>query len=179
MRTDGTYRGRDRARREAQAEWEALALGLAAAAWWCRVELALLGGMVVVHVVLARWLGGPVAAAVVVGAVGALLAVRPVRHRIATVLHGARVRRAWDRAVLDAGAATGPFRGPRVLSVTPVAAGELLEVRVTRGASVAELTLAVSSSLPAWITARRPPRLLTALGTAARRAARRAQRHAE
>src|SRR5215218_1968453 len=139
MRTDGTYRGRDRARREAQAEWEALALGLAAAAWWCRVELALLGGMVVVHVVLARWLGGPVAAAVVVGAVGALLAVRPVRHRLATVLRGARVRRAWDRAVLDAGAARGPFRGPRALAVSKVAAGELLRVRVPRGAAVAEL----------------------------------------
>src|SRR5215207_3352932 len=139
MRTHGAYRGRGRARRQAQAEWEALVLGLAAAAWWCRVELALLGGMVAAHVVLARWLGGPVAAAVVVGAAGALLAVRPVRHRITVVLHGARVRRAWDRAVLDAGAATGPFRGPRALSVTTVAAGELLRVRVPRGASVAEL----------------------------------------
>jgi hypothetical protein len=138
MQTHGAYRGRERARRRAQAEWEALALGLAAAAWWCRVELALLGGMVGAHLVLARWLGGAVAAAVV-GAVGALLAVRPVRHRVTAVLHGARIRRAWDRAVLDAGAAPGPFRGPRALAVTTVAAGELLRVRVPRGASVAEL----------------------------------------
>src|SRR5215216_6098528 len=98
MRTHGAYRGRERAHRQAQAEWEALALGLAAAAWWCRVELALLGGLAAVHVVWAQRLGGPVAAAVLVGAVGAVLAVRPVRHRIATILHRARVRRAWDRA---------------------------------------------------------------------------------
>jgi hypothetical protein len=118
MRTHGTYRARERARGEARAEWEALALGLAAAAWRCRVELALLGGLVVAHVVLAQQLGGPVAAAVIVGVMGTLLAVRSVRRRITTVLHVARVRRAWDRAVLDAGAATGPFRGPRALAVT-------------------------------------------------------------
>src|SRR5215204_5226636 len=102
------------------------------------LERALLGGLVGVHVVLAQRLGGPVAAAVVVGAVGALLAVGPVRHRITTALRGARVRRAWDRAVLDAGVATGPFRGPRALALTTVAVGELLRVRVPRGASVAE-----------------------------------------
>src|SRR5829696_4334245 len=104
MRTHGGSGGRERARRQAQAEWEALALGLAAAAWWCRVELALFGGMVAAHVVLAQRLSGPLAAAVVVTAVGALLAARPVRQRITVVLHGARVRRAWDRAALDAGA---------------------------------------------------------------------------
>jgi hypothetical protein len=139
MRTHGAYRARERARRQAQAEWEALALGLAAAAWWCRVELALLGGVVAAHLVLAQRLSGPLAAAVVVAVVGALLTVGPMRQRITAVLHGARVRRAWDRAVLDAGAGKGPFRGPRALAVTTVAAGELLRVRVPRGASVAEL----------------------------------------
>jgi hypothetical protein len=139
MRSHGTFPPRGRTRRPAQAEWEELALGLAAMAWRCRVELALLGGLAVIHMVLARSLGGPVAAAVVVGAVGALLTLRPVRRRATQTLHRARIRRAWDRAVLDAGAATGPFRAPRVLAISTIAAGELLRVKVPRGASVAEL----------------------------------------
>jgi hypothetical protein len=139
MRADRGYRGRDRARRDPRAEWEAFALDLAAVAWRCRVELGLLAVVIVMQVLLGQWVGGLVAGAVVLAAVGGLLAVRPARHWITRLLHHARVRRAWDRAVLDARAATGPFRGPRVLSVTAVAAGDLLRVRVRRGSSVSEL----------------------------------------
>lgn len=139
MRTHGAYRGRERARRQAQAEWETLALDLAAVTWRCRVELALLGGVAGAQSLLARQLGDPAAGAVVVAALAGLLAVRPVRRRVISVLRRARVRRAWDRAVIDAGAAKGPFKGPRALSIATVAVGELLRVRVTRGSSVAEL----------------------------------------
>ncbi len=139
MRTQGAYRRRERARRQAQAEWEALALDLAAMTWRCRVEVALLGGVAGAQFLLARQLGDPVAAAVLVAVVAGLVALRPVRRWVISLLRRARVRRAWDRAVLDAGVATGPFHGPRALSIATVAVGELLRVRVPRGASVAEL----------------------------------------
>jgi len=139
MRTHGAYRRRERARREAQAEWEALALGLAAVTWRCRVELVLLGGVAGAQLLLARQLGDPAAGAVVVAALAGMVTLRPVRRRVTSLLLRERVRRAWDRAVLDARVATGPFKGPRALSIAPIAVGELLRVRVPRGASVAEL----------------------------------------
>jgi DNA segregation ATPase FtsK/SpoIIIE-like protein len=50
-----------------------------------------------------------------------------------------RVRRAWARAVIDAGVAPGPFRCPGVWSVDRVPAGDRLRVRVRRGQSVPDL----------------------------------------
>ena len=79
------------------------------------------------------------AGAIVLSTVAGLLAWRPTRQRITTGLDRVRVRRAWERAVIDAGAARGPLQGPRVRSVRRVAAGELLQVRVARGSSVGEL----------------------------------------
>lgn len=93
MRAGSRYRTRDCARRDPRADWEALALDLAAAAWRCRVELGLLGALVVTQVLLGQWVGGVVAGAVVLAVVGGLLAVRPARHRITRLLRHARVRR--------------------------------------------------------------------------------------
>jgi hypothetical protein len=136
MRSHSQFPRRERTRRRAQAEWEELALGLAATAWRCRVELVLLGGLTAIHLALARSLGGSVAAAIVIGAVGGLLTLRPVRRRATRILRDTHLRRAWERAALDAGAASGPFRVPRVLTISRVAAGELLRVRVPRGREV-------------------------------------------
>jgi DNA segregation ATPase FtsK/SpoIIIE-like protein len=63
------------------------------------------------------------------------------------------VRRSWDRAVIDAGAAAGPWRAPRVLSIERAPIGELLRVRVQRGFSVAELE-ARSEALAACLRVR-------------------------
>ena len=63
------------------------------------------------------------------------------------------MRRAWARATIDSGVAAGPFRCPGVWSVTRVPAGDLLDVRVRRGQSVAELD-ARSEQLAACLRAR-------------------------
>jgi DNA segregation ATPase FtsK/SpoIIIE-like protein len=51
----------------------------------------------------------------------------------------ARIRRAWRRAVSDAGLAIDVLRAPRVLEARRIAAGDVLRVRVCRGQSVATL----------------------------------------
>src|SRR4051794_3591819 len=116
-------------------ELEALLIGLAWAAWSVRVELAILLGLGA----LQRSLGGLLGWAAVVVAVGGVLAIRPARRWIGRLLHAMRVRRAWARATIDSGVASGPFRCPGVWSVKRVTAGDLLDVRVRRGQSVAEL----------------------------------------
>jgi hypothetical protein len=134
-----THRRVEWRRHDARGEWEALGLEALATAWRWRLELALLGGVAVIWLAVAEWLGRPVAGAAVVIGVGGMLAVRASRHLIVRALGCSRVRRAWERAAVDAGAAVGPLQGPRVLSVRRVAAGELLRVRVRRGSSAAEL----------------------------------------
>lgn len=126
-------------RERARVECEALSRDVGAGLWRWRVELLLSVLVAAVWMLLAAVVGGVVAGVVVLVAVGGLLLARPARHRTIRLLHAARVRRGWERAVLDVGAATGPFAGPRVVAARSVAAGELLRVRVHRGFSVAEL----------------------------------------
>jgi hypothetical protein len=81
----------------------------------------------------------PAQAAAAIGlVVGAVLAMRPARRRALKTLGAMRVRRSWARATIDSGAAAGPFRCPGVRSVLRVPTGEVLEVRVRRGQSVAD-----------------------------------------
>jgi hypothetical protein len=136
---DGTSRRRRRARRDPAAEWTVLAVDVVAAAWRIRVELALLGVVVVLELLLEQWTSRAVAAAAVVTEASGLMAVRPVRRRITGALQAARVRRAWESAIREVGMEHLPLRGPRVKSVERVAAGDVLRVRVARGSSVLEL----------------------------------------
>ncbi len=119
-------------------EWEQLGRDALAAGWRWRLELGLLAGLVVVQRLAAGVLGDLPAGVVLLAAIAGVLALRRARREIRARLHGARVRRAWERATIDAGIAVGPFGGPRVVSVTPVPAGDVLRVRVRRGGSVAE-----------------------------------------
>jgi hypothetical protein len=119
--------------------WPVLVVGVAAAAWWCRLELALLALVGGVYWLLVRGVGGPLAAVGALALVAAVLAVRPARRLLWRGVWGAWVRRSWARATVDVGLADGPLRVPRVLRVARVPAGELLRVRVLRGQSVAAL----------------------------------------
>ena len=126
---------RDRAREDLLA----LLVGVAWAIWSFRVEIALALAVAAVQRTVAGRLGalgGWVAVALVVALV---LAVPPARRFVWRLLRAMRVRRAWARATIDCGVAAGPFRCPGVWSVERVLAGELLDVRVRRGQSVAEL----------------------------------------
>jgi hypothetical protein len=139
MRSGGMVRRREGRLAQARGEWEALVVGLVVELWRWRLELVLLVGVVMAQRVSARVVGNAMAVAVVIIAAGVLLAVRPVRRVMVRWTGGARIRRAWDRAVTDTGLAAGPLRAPRVVAVARVAVGELLRVRVHRGFSVGEL----------------------------------------
>jgi hypothetical protein len=116
-------------------ELEALLVGLAWAAWSVRVELLL----VVALGALQRAVGGLAGWAAVVVVVASVMAIRPARRFLLQLLHAMRVRRAWARATIDSGVAAGPFRCPGVWSVARVPAGDVLDVHVRRGHSVADL----------------------------------------
>jgi FtsK/SpoIIIE family len=129
---------RRRGRRGARVEGE-LALGVLWALWRWRLELALLALAFGTQRVLARVAGDAGAVITVVLVVLVALAVASSRRLLLLRLYGARVRREWDRAVLDSGLAANPFSGPRVVSAARVAAGDRLRLRVRRGGSVGEL----------------------------------------
>jgi hypothetical protein len=139
MRLAGRHGWVERHRPEARGEWEVLGVEAVATAWRWRLELAFIGGVAFIWLMLAGLLGRLPAGAAVLAVIGGLLAVRAGRRPIVRTLGRSRVRRAWERAAVDAGAAAGALQGPRVLSVERVAAGELLRVRVRRGSSVAAL----------------------------------------
>ena len=95
--------------------------------------------VVVAQRLLARGLGDvPAAVAVAALATGVLVEPRS-RRWLLDGLGRARVRRSWDHAVVDAGAAASPWRAPRVVSIAHAPIGDVLRVRVQRGFSVAEL----------------------------------------
>jgi hypothetical protein len=136
MRT-GDHRRRQPIR--ARPDWEAEALEALAALWGFRLELALFALLVVAQRALARALGEVAATVVVASAVVGILASPGLRRTLASRLRCAALRRAWARAAGDSGLSAGPFRCPRVLATTPVAAGDELVVRVRRGQSVADV----------------------------------------
>jgi hypothetical protein len=116
-------------------EFEALLVGVAWAAWSVRVELALL----LVLAALQRLVGGLFGCAAVAAVIGLVLGVGPGRRFVLRLLQSMRVRWAWARAAIDTGVAAGPFRCPGVRSVARVPAGDVLDMRVRRGQSVADL----------------------------------------
>ena len=130
-------------RRERQRdELQALVIGLAWALWGVRVELGALLVLAAIQRVVAEQVGDVGGWLAVAAVIAAVLAVAPARRFVWRLLRAMRVRRAWARATIDAGVAAGPFRCPGVWSVTRVAAGDVLDVRVRRGQSVAELDAA-------------------------------------
>jgi hypothetical protein len=114
----------------------ALVVGLAAGAWWWRLELALLAAAAGVWWLLARALGSAAGAVGVVVLVAVVLASAAARRLLWRALRQAWVRRAWASATVDVGLADGPLRVPRVVRIP---AGQLMRVRVRRGQSVAAL----------------------------------------
>src|SRR4051812_8691895 len=131
--------GQGQRRERAREDFQVLLIGVAWALWGVRVELIL----VVALAALQRWVSGmlgDVAGGVAVAVVvAAAMLTRPVRRFVVGLLRAMRLRRAWARATIDSGVASGPFRAPGVWSVKRVPAGELLDVHVRRGQSVAEL----------------------------------------
>src|SRR3954452_10810365 len=116
-------------------ELEALLVGVAWMLWSVRVEL----GLVAALALLQQVVGGVLGWAAVVAMVATTLAIAPVRRQMGRTLHAMRVRRQWARATIASGVAAGPFRCPGVWSVSRVPAGDVLDVRVRRGQSVADL----------------------------------------
>ena len=137
MMWTGGYRRREPIR--ARPDWEADVLEALAALWGFRYELTLCALLVFAQRALARALGEVAATMVVAAAVLGMLASRTPRHALARWLRFGALRRAWARAAGDSGLTAGPFRCPRVLAATPVAAGDELVVRVRRGQSVADV----------------------------------------
>ena len=130
---------RERPARRWRGDGETLLHDLAVGLWRWRVELAGAVVLVVAWRLLARGLGD-VPAAVAVAALAAGVLVEPRSRRwLLEGLGRARVRRSWDHAVVDAGAAASPWRAPRVVSIARAPIGDVLRVRVQRGFSVAEL----------------------------------------
>jgi hypothetical protein len=132
-------RGLVRRHRRAPLEWEDAVVETAALLWRCRLELALLGLVVGLQRLLAIVVGDVAAVVFVVALVAGVVATGPVRRVLWRLLRRAWLARAWARAATDSGLADGPFRVPRVLAASPVAAGHVLRVRVLRGQSALAL----------------------------------------
>src|SRR5215210_5302465 len=105
-------------RHRAPSRWrddsDALLRDLAVLFWRWRAELAVAVALVALERLMASLLGD-VASVLLVGAlVVGVLVERGSRERILGWVGSSRVRRAWDRAVIDAGVAESPWRGPRI-----------------------------------------------------------------
>jgi hypothetical protein len=116
-----------------------LAAGVALLLWQYRLELAAVAVAVAGQRVLAGRMGDMTAAMLVLALVAGLAAVAPVRRLGWRGLRRSWVRRAWERASIDAGLCEGPLRAPRLVSVERVPAGDLLRVRVRGGQSATAL----------------------------------------
>ena len=118
---------------------QTLVIGIVWALWGVRVELGALLALAAIQRVVAEQVGDLGGWLAVAALIVAVLVIAPARRFVWRLLRAMRVRRAWARATIDAGVAAGPFRCPGVWSVTRVAAGDVLDVRVRRGQAVAEL----------------------------------------
>ncbi len=130
-----------RARRRAQVrgDLEELLVGVLWVLFGWRVELLGLALILGAGRLLALLVGDAAGVVLVAAFLVAGIAWPPVRGRVLRLLYAMRVRRAWARAAIDAGVASGPFRCPGVWSVDRVPAGDRLRVRVRRGQSVPDL----------------------------------------
>jgi len=109
---------------------------IAAMVWDFRLELALLAaaGGAFAALFLAAHLSAPAAGVIVAAATVLLLAVGSIRRALTWSLHAAAVRRSWRMAWMRCGLA--PVKAGKV---TRVAAGERIDVRMSRGSSFEEL----------------------------------------
>ncbi|MEV5414440.1 hypothetical protein AB0K60_37090 [Thermopolyspora sp. NPDC052614] len=117
--------------------------------WLGRRELAL--SLTVVALVGGGWLAGAAlwpgrlaaglvgASAAAVCLVGVVLGLPDVRARIGAMLWRSRVVRRWDRACRFAGLATHNDRVPRITRAERTPVGEVLRVRLPKGAAVADV----------------------------------------
>ena len=130
-------------RDRAIADWEATVIGAAAGVWQWRVELAVLVAIVAMQRALAAVLDETAAVAILVALAVVAGGVGATRRLVWSVLRAAWLRRAWTRAVTDAGLSMGLLRSPRVLRTARIRAGDVLRVRVARGQSVGALSARV------------------------------------
>jgi hypothetical protein len=128
-----------RAGRVGEAGWPVLLAGAAVGVWGWRLELAVLAAVLAAQRLAAGRVGEVAAVVIVAGLSAPALAVGPLRGPVWRSLRRAWVRRAWQHAVSDVGLALDVLRAPRVLAVRPIAAGDVLRVRVCRGQSIATL----------------------------------------
>src|SRR5829696_1431777 len=118
---DVDARGRRRA--QMRGDLEELLLGVLWTLFGWRVELLGRALILAVERLLANVMGEATATGLVIALLAAALAWPPIRRRALRLLYAMRVRRAWSRAAIDAGVASGPFRCPAVRSVDRAPAG--------------------------------------------------------
>jgi len=127
---------------------ETVLRGLARTVWAFGIELCGLAVLAAPAVVGAAR-GRPVPGALGSGLLlAALLGIGPVRRLAGRVRHEAMTRRCWHRAVRALGRAnTSAWRGGQVAirTVTPRSAGDVLDVRVPVGGTVADLERAAEA----------------------------------
>ncbi|MGH2944828.1 MAG: FtsK/SpoIIIE domain-containing protein [Solirubrobacteraceae bacterium] len=116
-----------------------LAAGLAVLLWQYRLELGSVALAVAGQRLLAGRTGDVIAAVAVTALLAALAVIAPVRRLAWRALRRSWVRRAWERASIDAGLCDGPLHAPRLLAVERVPAVDLLRVRVRGGQSATAL----------------------------------------
>jgi hypothetical protein len=116
--------------------------------WRWRLELLIVAAILAAHHYGTQPIPDPWATILILAAITGLIAIPWTRHHVTRALYNARVRRAWTRAVIDAGAADPPPRhsrrpaskhGPAAHRIRTVLAGDLLTIRIPRGHSIATL----------------------------------------
>lgn len=117
--------------RQGEPTWPELAAGLVGMLWRGRLELGVMGVIVVGFVLLAGLVGDAAAGVLLAGLVALVLALPVLRGGLLHALRAARLRRAWWRAWTDC-------ELPRVRAgkVSAIPAGELIRVRASRGSSL-------------------------------------------
>jgi hypothetical protein len=108
-----------------------LVVGVAGALWRWRLELGLVAALVGAQVALSQLVGAVLAGMAVSVLVAAVLAVPGTWRWLRRALWAARIRRAWWRAWTDCELAR-----VRAGRVTSIPAGELVQVRASRGSSL-------------------------------------------
>jgi len=110
--------------------------------WGLRVEIVLGGGAVSLGTLTSAHFGPICGTIAVVGTIGLIISVAPVRRLLGRVLFRARVRRQWHRGVRTAKISAFEVRVPALVGIERLPAGERLSLRVPLGSCVADLEAA-------------------------------------
>src|SRR3954453_22465711 len=122
-------------RRGSRVDWVELLVVAVGALWQWRLWVLALFAVLATHRMVAR-AGGETTATLFVAMLGVgAVAVAPARRLLWLALRSSSLRRAWERAAADAGLSDGLWRGPRMLGVRAISAGDVLRVRVRPGGS--------------------------------------------